>query len=243
MPTITAEALCIRHWDWSETSQTVSLFTREHGLLRALAKGAKRENASFSGGIELLTRGHAVAIVKPSTELATLTSWDLTELFPGLRAELRRFYAGMYVADLLQRLVHDADPHPGMYDAALHCLRSLSEGRPIDPALAAVQWWLIAEAGYKPNLEGTPSAAGTLIFAPRHGGIVPTPPTDGSPAWATRSATIEALRRLDAAGQTAQPETSESHTRAARLLAGYIRELLGTALASQDVLFVRPQVP
>lgn len=243
MPTITAEALCIRHWDWSETSQTVSLFTREHGLLRALAKGAKRENASFSGGIELLTRGHAVAIVKPSTELATLTSWDLTELFPGLRGELRRFYAGMYVADLLQRLVHDADPHPGMYDAALQCLRSLSEGRPIDPTLTAVQWWLIAEAGYKPNLEGSPSPSGTFTFAPRHGGVVSVLPTDGSPAWAVRSATIEALRRLDANGVAAPPDTSESLTRAARLLAGYIRELVGSPLASQDVLFVRPTAP
>ena len=42
MPTISDYAICIRRWDFSETSQTVSLFTRESGIIRGLAKGAKR---------------------------------------------------------------------------------------------------------------------------------------------------------------------------------------------------------
>lgn len=245
MPTITAEALCIRHWDWSETSQTVSLFTRDHGLIRALAKGAKRDNAPFSGGVELLTRGHAVAIVKPSSELATLTSWDLAELFPGIRTRLRTFYAGMYIADLLQRLVHDSDPHPGMFDAALTSLRALSDNADPDACLAFAQWWLIADAGYKPNLElpSTPEPLPmTYTFAPRSGGLVASPPPDRSPAWGVRSTTVLRLRELDNAGpRAAIPPTSESLTRAARLLAGYLRELLGTGLPSQDLVFGGPR--
>ena len=43
MPIIADTAICIRCWDFSETSQTVSLVTREHGVVRGLAKGAKRE--------------------------------------------------------------------------------------------------------------------------------------------------------------------------------------------------------
>jgi len=244
VPTIIAEALCIRHWDWSETSQTVSLFTRDHGLIRALAKGAKRDNAPFSGGLELLTRGHAVAIVKASTELATLTSWDLAEIFPGIRTGLRPFYSAMYIADLLHRLVHDSDPHPGMFDAAISALRSLSKGQDPDACLAFVQWWLIVNAGYKPNLEiehsqGQPPTSYT--FAPRSGGLVQTPPGDGSPAWGVRAATVRTLRELDDAGPaSAIPAASESLSRSARLLAGYIRELLGTNIPAQDLLFARP---
>ena len=68
MPAIRDEALCIRHWDWSETSQTVSLFTRTHGLVRGLAKGSRREKSNFSGGIELLTRGQALFILKPAAD-------------------------------------------------------------------------------------------------------------------------------------------------------------------------------
>ncbi|MCH7602254.1 MAG: recombination protein O N-terminal domain-containing protein, partial [Planctomycetes bacterium] len=62
MPTISDYAICIRRWDFSETSQTVSLFTRESGIIRGLAKGAKREKGNFSGGFDLLTLGQVVAI-------------------------------------------------------------------------------------------------------------------------------------------------------------------------------------
>src|SRR5690606_40070296 len=82
MPTITDNAVCIRRWDFSETSQTVSLFTREHGILRGIAKGAKREKGNFSGGLDILTRGEVVAILKPGRELATLTAWQLQEIYP-----------------------------------------------------------------------------------------------------------------------------------------------------------------
>ena len=72
MATVTDDAVCIRQWDWSETSQTVSVFAREHGLLRGVAKGSKRENSRFSGGLEVLTRGEVMAIVKPTAEMANL---------------------------------------------------------------------------------------------------------------------------------------------------------------------------
>ena len=64
MPTITDNAVCIRRWDYAETSQTVSLFLREHGIIRGIAKGAKREKGAFSGGIDLLTRGQVVAMFR-----------------------------------------------------------------------------------------------------------------------------------------------------------------------------------
>ena len=65
MADVTDSAVCLRCWDYSETSQTVSLLTREHGILRGLAKGAKRPKASFSGGFDPLTCGQLVAIIKP----------------------------------------------------------------------------------------------------------------------------------------------------------------------------------
>ncbi|RMH25211.1 MAG: hypothetical protein D6692_11585, partial [Planctomycetota bacterium] len=95
----------------------MALMTRGHGLLRCLAKGSKREKAPFSGGVELLTRGGMTVIIKPSSDLATLTSWDLLEPMPWVRVSYRRYAACMYVADLVPRAVHDEDPHPALYDA------------------------------------------------------------------------------------------------------------------------------
>ena len=91
MAQVRDQAICIRHWDWSETSQTVSLFCREHGLIRGVAKGAKREKSTFSGGLELMTRGEVVASLKNTDTLSTLTSWNLLETFSASRGSLHGF--------------------------------------------------------------------------------------------------------------------------------------------------------
>lgn len=180
MPALRDQAICIRHWDFSETSQTVSLFTREHGMLRGLAKGAKRPRGEFSGGLELLTRGEVLFIAKPGRELALLTAWDLQETFAGLRRDLDRLNAGLYVAELVQHVVRDLDPHPGLFDAMVIALRALAEGA-AGPATAAVllrfQWVLLLEAGYQPRLRALADGSrlpstGAVQFDPNRGELV-----------------------------------------------------------------------
>ena len=257
MPAAIDEAICIRHWDWSETSQTVSLLTRSHGVLRGIAKGSKRENSKFSGGIELLTRGQILFIAKPTSDLATLTEWDLAEIFPALRLALRRFYAAMFVADLLQHSIQDHDPHPAAFDATLTCLRTLgtadkgTTSAGIDEALARFQWALLTDTGYRPQLTSDVRTSIKLtsrdryLFAPHLGGLLETAPDHAVPTWAVRGETIECLRTLTAAEQPEPPlpQSPETWERAARLLAAYFREVLGQPLTSLHQVFAANTLP
>ena len=59
----------------------------------------------FSGGIDLLTRGQVVAIVKPGRELATITDWTLLGAWRTTRSELAANRAAFYMIDLVQRLL------------------------------------------------------------------------------------------------------------------------------------------
>lgn len=236
VPTIKDEAVCIRHWDWSETSQTVSLFARDTGVVRAVAKGAKRENARFSGGLEILTRGLAVAIVKPTDGLATLTAWDLMETFPSVRRSLPAFYTGMYLLDLVHHAVRDADPHPRLYDALIDALRGLGgEGGPAWAALR-FQWSALVETGFRPEFgrdarTGRELAeAGSYDFAPGLGGLVAAGTGPGG-IWKVRRATVDLLRALESGALSAPPagpESGKTVLRAGRLLAAYWREVLGS---------------
>lgn len=240
MPSIRDDALCIRIWDWSETSQTVSLFTRAHGVVRGLAKGAKRERSAFSGGFEALTRGTALAIVKSNDALATLTAWDLTETFPALRRSLPAFYAGCYVAELIQHLVRDHDPHPKLFDAAVAALRTLAPPG-TGPALVRFQWAGLVEAGFRPELRhdaadgGAVTDAATVAFSPRLGGVVRGSAAGGGrdrgPIWRVRRETLALLRGVSEGTPPARV-SPQTVSRANRLLAAYIRELLGQELAS-----------
>lgn len=208
MPVVHDDGVPIRLWEWSETSQTAAVFTREHGVVRGLAKGSRRPKSPYSGGLELLTRGAVGLILKPTTDLALITEFDLLETFPAVRQHLRAYYGAMYAADLVHHLVLDRDPHPELYDALLTCLRGLGrrEGRHPGPAaaLAAFQFAACRLAGYRPVLDryvtdggAVPADQPVVSFNPELGGLVPDDAADlPGESWRLRAATLAALRAL-----------------------------------------------
>jgi DNA repair protein RecO (recombination protein O) len=154
-----ATALVLRTTDWSETSRIATLWTRELGKVRVVAKGGRRLRSRFDNALDLLTLCTIVLIRKSSGSLDLLTEAQVIEGFPGLRADLAALYAGYYVAELLAEGSQDYDPHPVLFDEALATLRELGGGEGPDGKLHPGQRvarfervWL-EELGYQPVLE------------------------------------------------------------------------------------------
>ena len=111
--------ICVRKVEYSETSQILTLFGRDHGLLRVIAKGAHRATkagySKFDGGVDLLDVGEAVFTFDPGRELNTLTEWSLREGNLPLRRYLRGMYLGLYSAELVSLLIQENDPLPELF--------------------------------------------------------------------------------------------------------------------------------
>lgn len=234
MARVRDEGLCVRQWDWSETSQTVSLFGRETGLIRALAKGSRRENASFSGGLDVVTRGEFEAITKPAGQLATLTSWDLVETFPRVRRSLRPFGASMVVMEVVLTTAPEGDARHGLYDASVRALRDIDGGIDPDRCVLAMLWAGLSEGGYKPELVLDARTGAALpdrevhTFDPEAGGLVTSTRTL---AWKVRRTTVELLRDVDGGRAPEDLEPGEDGVlRACRLLAAFSEHILGREL-------------
>ncbi len=83
MPLVSDRCLCLRKTEYSETSQILTLLSRQLGIVRVMAKGAHRRTKAgasrFDGGIDLLDIGDAVFSDDTSRELAFLTDWKLED--------------------------------------------------------------------------------------------------------------------------------------------------------------------
>lgn len=244
MAMIKDEAICVRLMDWSETSQIVVLLTEHHGKVAATAKGAKRRNPStlerFSGGVELLTRAEAVLIVKPTTELANLTEYDLLDAHWHLRRDLRAYGLAMYAADLAHHLIQDNTPHPRSFNALRTLLADLAEPHRQPEALLRFQWTLIDDMGYRPVLdhdaetgEPLPARATTLGFSASAGGVAAD--TGAADRWRVRRQTIDLLREA-AAGGALSDTSADALARANRLLCVYVRYLLDKELPTMKAV-------
>jgi len=243
MPRFKEQAICLRVFDWSETSQVVVLLTEGRGLLRGLAKGAKRTSPSsvarYSGGIELLTLGQAVGTIKPSAELATITEGDLQQPFAYLRRDLKAQHLSMYAAELTGAMLAELDPHPRVFAGLLALFEALADPARRGAAMLAYQWRLLDDCGYRPDLgrdvkaEAPWGKQASYTFDARGGGLTAAA-VNHPDAWRVRRATVELLR---AVASGAEPEgDAESFLRANRLLCVYLRSLLGRELHTAGVV-------
>lgn len=155
MAIITDSAVALRRIDYSETSQIVVLFTRDHGKIRVIAKGIKRSTKKrFATGLDLLDVGRATIRVRGErpSGLANMTEWKQTQSFNALREELFRVYAGLYAAEVTAQLTEDWDAHPGLYEALVHLLDRLCQAStPIEP-IVDYQTALLLAIGSGPML-------------------------------------------------------------------------------------------
>src|SRR3989454_12257531 len=88
VPAEKAQALVVRTTDWSETSRIATLWTREFGKVRALAKGGRRLQSNFESALDLLTVCSIVFLRKSSGGLDLLTDAQVLRRRPQLAAPL-----------------------------------------------------------------------------------------------------------------------------------------------------------
>jgi len=232
-----ATALVLRTVDFSETSKIATLWTREFGKVRVLAKGGRRLRSNFESALDLLTLGSMVFLRKSSGSLDLLTEARVLERFPRLRSDLAALYAAYYVAELLGDWTEDYDPHPNLFDEALDTLRTLGSTDPPTPLrLLRFETVLFRELGYTPRLAECagcrrPIPAGdTLTFSAAAGGVVCGECRVSRRGLATLSrAAWQALHALEDAGNTGawrQIGTAEQKE-LRRLFNQYVSYLLG----------------
>ncbi|HEX4128591.1 MAG TPA: DNA repair protein RecO [Pirellulales bacterium] len=224
-------ALVLRVVEFSETSSVLSLFTREFGKIRGLAKGARRPKSPFESALDLLGLCRIVFLPKSSETLDLLTEAKLERRFRPAARDLSRLYAGYYVAELLNELTHDRDPYPELFDAACDALRAL--GSTEFPVAAVVQRFelnTLRLLGHLPALDACagcgvplPSTA-RVAFGIAAGGVLCARCRPGKRQVVSLSAAaLAAMRRLaEAGGSPTMADDSAAVERATAADAGNV---------------------
>jgi DNA repair protein RecO (recombination protein O) len=151
-------AICIRAIDYSETSQILTFFTRDTGKIGAIAKGSKRPKSSFGGPFEIFSYGNIVFAESNKDKLSTLTEFESSfggAGFSKLSANLFALNCCLFGAELLNKLTHDYDPHPQLFDDFLQFLQHVGEGSnnfDMLTLLILFQLSLLKETGLQPVL-------------------------------------------------------------------------------------------
>jgi len=113
----------IRHGD---TSSIITVFTREHGKIGLISKGARRRIKSGSPlALELFTEAEFVYYHKPTRDLQLLKELGLQNPHLGIRDSLSGMTIGSAILELLLFSMREEDPHEDLFLATREALLAL----------------------------------------------------------------------------------------------------------------------
>ncbi len=109
------EAIVLRTWPIHEADQIVSLFTRDYGKIKGVAKSAARSRRRFGGALEPMTHVRASYSEKPRQELVRLDNFDIVTSPLSHSIDYARAAALAFFAEVLDETLPDHDPQDAVF--------------------------------------------------------------------------------------------------------------------------------
>ncbi|SDH93942.1 DNA replication and repair protein RecO [Pseudomonas benzenivorans] len=154
---------------YRESSALVDFLTPQ-GRLRAVLRGARGKAGTLARPfvpLEVEFRGRGEL-----KNVARLEAAGIANLLSG-----EALFSGLYLNELLIRLLPAEDPHPIVFEHYAMTVLALAQGRALEPLLRAFEWRLLDELGYGFALDrdahGQPIAAGGLYRLQVDAGLEP----------------------------------------------------------------------
>jgi len=180
MPLSKAEGLVLKRIKFGETSEIITLYTKEFGKLQLIAKGARDPRKRLSSILQFLSHIGVVFYLKEERELQLLSQAHLINPFWEIKGDLDRFLTASAGAEFIFRLQIGQQSHPDLFHLLLAFLQRAGNYECLKSLLISFLLQTSRVLGYGPSLSQcihckrgiASSVKGDLFFSPEEGGLV-----------------------------------------------------------------------
>ncbi|MFA6548610.1 MAG: DNA repair protein RecO [Candidatus Margulisiibacteriota bacterium] len=145
-------AISLKTAPFAEADKLVTLFTREHGKIKAIAKSARRVPSRFGGRVE--TFSYAQYLIAKGRSLDIISQCEIIETFQSVREGAGTLHVGLYLLKLINAGTAEGQHNPELFDLLLKGLMALKEKK--DPRLIEVRFekaFMRIEGIYREDVE------------------------------------------------------------------------------------------
>ena len=238
------DAVVLRHSDYGEADRLLTLYTRQRGKMRVVAKGARKIASRKAGHIEPFT--HVQLQLAMGRDMFILTQADTVDAYLPLRDDLILTGQASYLIELLDRFTYeDETENPVIFRLLTETLSRLASGTDPWLVLRYYEMRLLDQLGFRPQLFecvncGREIKAEDQFFSFRAGGAIC--PRCGRGLPNLHMISVEALRYLRhfqrssfTEAARAQPD-HETQRETETLMQGYFTYLLERELNTPGFL-------
>jgi DNA repair protein RecO (recombination protein O) len=177
MKTEISQAIIMRVKEFGETDLLVTFFTPHKGLLKGMAKAARRSRKRFVNCFDKFSLVSLEYTLKKEGGLWFLHSGRLINGYPDLRTDFTLLSSASFLIELTEILFPSGVSDPGMFDLLKDSLASLTSARKVVSIPLVFEARALTLGGYRVNLEKCSECGraykgeGMAVFRPEKGGI------------------------------------------------------------------------
>lgn len=142
--------IVLRTHKLGEADRIITLLTKDHGKVRAVAKGVRKTRSRF--GARLEPPGHVQLLLYEGRELDIVTQAETIDMFGALRDDFDLLARALSMLEAADHVVLDREPNPQLYGMLANALRTLAT-RDAPLVVPAFFLKLLALEGYRPQVE------------------------------------------------------------------------------------------
>lgn len=201
------EAIVLGGMDFKEADRILTLFTREEGKLRVIAKGIRKPTSRLGYGLDHLARVRLQ--LAGGRELDVVTGVELLDGHPTLAGDVTAYAYASHVAELVDRLSVDRQTNPAVHELLVGAIAAIASGADPYPVARYSELTLFTLFGFRPELYrcvgcGADIRAAVNALSPRLGGMLcPDCQLNDRSAYPLSVDAQKYLRQLDRAGLSA----------------------------------------
>lgn len=144
------EGIILRHQRWGEADRLLTIFTRELGKIRAVAKGVRKTQSRKAGHLEPFMQ--SALLLAKGRDWWIVTQADTVEAFLPLRENLEKTGYAAYIIELLDRFTYEDGPNPPLYRLVIESMRHLAADQPFFVVIHYYEIRLLDMLGFRPQL-------------------------------------------------------------------------------------------
>lgn len=146
-----ASAVVLRHSDWGEADRLLTLYTREQGMVRALAKGARKVTSRKAGHLQPFT--HVTVQLAKGRDLLIVTQVETVNAFLPLHDDLMKTGHAAYTIELLLRFSYeDEGANPAIFRLLVETLERLEKEEDAWLPIRYYEMRFLDAVGFRPQL-------------------------------------------------------------------------------------------
>jgi len=144
------DAVVLHHVEWGEADRLLTLFTRQLGKVKAIAKGVRKLRSRKAGHLEPFTRS-SLQLAR-GRDLFIITQAEATHTYSTLRENLEYLGYGSYVIEVLTRFTYEEGENLALFRLLVDTLQRLERG---DDPVIVIHYYeirLLDLVGFRPQL-------------------------------------------------------------------------------------------